>query len=769
MRNLIVGLAVCSVLGWARAEDSENPDWHTIEVAKGEARTLTAEDVAALGAGTLVKTGGGTLVAGDEMANFAGDIRIHDGYYLVKTRGALGTADGKTYVNGGTLVNEAGADAKTDGSKPAFPSEEIHLQGAGATIYGALQNKVGGCVDFARTVVLDGDATIDTRGCRLDFRVTTFNMNGHTLTVEAGDGGFYFVLTSFQNMGDIDHRSGYLEFQGQTSGLLARTITVADNAQLGFWGIPNWMPATIVCGDNVLLRSENNAFKFAEQDNRAVLMSPIILGGTMRNEILKGQQVQMRGKVTGPGGIVGGQGGYLQLFNAANDFTGGLSLAGAVENGEPVGGLVLYANGAVPHGAGAAPLALTNGVLALRDVGRYDLPELVLDGRVVVSNMHTVTACHAAGLKKTGDGELTVFGPLAVEGDAEIAGTLRLVAEVPEVVSGLAWNYRNKQAGITSLVDQGVDATGVGYGYNAWPDGIDIEMNYTGYIRVPGEEGADVVCNWMTSFARGVKVTIGGVVCCEFNDNVNVKDNITVGWDRLAMYKPVTLKAGWQPITVALLNWWDTTRGPLGNTKYGWTDNFGIGVDWQSRSETNTAHYAKLLDPGDGSFLRPYLDRSEVDASKRRATFAGGVAFGAGAVFDVGDAAPYVPLTIPALTGLPTVRNGAVAVTSATWTIRRSDILDAADAPRGRPLTLEGAAALAFPAGAVTIDMPAEDAAALAELQRKCDCPLLADVAAFAANSFALSETLRDSGWYLATEGGRLILRRAAGLTLIIR
>ena len=42
------------------------------------------------------------------------------------------------------------------------------------------------------------------------------------------------------------------------------------------------------------------------------------------------------------------------------------------------------------------------------------------------------------------------------------------------------------------------------------------------------------------------------------------------------------------------------------------------------------------------------------------------MAFGLGTVFDVGDVAPYTPVTVPSLTGVPTISNGEVHVTDTT-------------------------------------------------------------------------------------------------------
>ena len=71
-------------------------------------------------------------------------------------------------------------------------------------------------------------------------------------------------------------------------------------------------------------------------------------------------------------------------------------------------------------------------------------------------------------------------------------------------------------------------------------------------------------------------------------------------------------------------------------------------------------------------------------------------------MFDVGDVAPYTPVTVPALTGAPTVMNGEVHVTDTTWTLR------AADVAAGQPLTVAAGAKVKFAAG-TTIAVQDED------------------------------------------------------------
>ena len=80
-------------------------------------------------------------------------------------------------------------------------------------------------------------------------------------------------------------------------------------------------------------------------------------------------------------------------------------------------------------------------------------------------------------------------------------------------------------------------------------------------------------------------------------------------------------------------------------------------------------HVAKEFD---GDIARHTIRRSDSFFDAESA-----VAFGLGTVFDVGDVAPYTPVTVPALTGAPTVMNGEVHVTDTTWTLRAADVVRA--------------------------------------------------------------------------------------------
>ena len=147
--------------------------------------------------------------------------------------------------------------------------------------------------------------------------------------------------------------------------------------------------------------------------------------------------------------------------------------------------------------------------------------------------------------------------------------------------------------------------------------------------------------------------------------------------------------------------------------------------------------------------------------SKYRATFAGDVAFGPGAVFDIGDAEPYWPVTVPSLTGLPTVRNGELKVTSPTWTLRMSDLMGDA------PLTVGANAKVTFPAN---VTITGDDSVFNYQKSLKAKSLIAVEPGGtLGATTFTLSDDLKTAGFSLAIEDGKPVLSRVRGLALIIK
>ena len=487
----------------------------TLNASADEHVALTAEHVAQFGAGGLVKTGAGTVQAGDEMAGYTGPITVREGYYDVLTRGALGTADGDTFVDGGTLINHVASD--TNGQSPSFANEHIHLKGTGWADNGALQNKVN-AADFCRKVTLEGDTRV-TGTLRCDFRYTAFDMKGFDLTTSFSGDGFYLVALTVANAGNLTAEGGAFEFQAHVNGTSAtKTALFKSGSTLSFFNSASWLNHRFVMEDNTTLHTGNDAFKLEGTDNRGIINGVLELRGTLKNDISKNHQTQWRGYVTGPGGFTGGKGGWVQINGPTNDFRGGLDLTGVAENGRATGGVVVWDDGAVP--ADGAPLKLRNAELWNWSDRPVTLPDFVVDGVGTVTGKTLTAAMSVKSLAKTGTGDLRVALPLKVKGAADVqSGSLTLGTRVPENLGGPNHYYRpgNSGAVTETAVPGGLPLSGVtsgaDYAYKAWPSGVDQAHYYTGYIRVPGEEGADVRCNFMTSMARACRVIIGGVTC----------------------------------------------------------------------------------------------------------------------------------------------------------------------------------------------------------------------------------------------------------------
>ena len=447
------------------------------------------------------------------------------------------------------------------------------------------------------------------------------------------------------------------------------------------------------------------------------------------------------------------------------------------------GGVSLLANGAVP--SNGAPFKIKNAALHLYhsntySANTYDLPDMVVDGRVYITNATSrLSASTVKSFTKKGGDDFTTFTAFRVLGDTDIqGGTVRFGTGVPGTPSGLNWYYAwmvngsyTDTAPRSTVPFQGMDRSGLSHAYQPWrpttgADGAsthDQTHYYTGYIRIPGEEGESVTCNFVSSIARDISIRIDDTFVVQYNDNVNRLTGVKVDYNRLYVGPQVTLTAGWHRFYVYMRNYWNSTAGALPNTGLGWVANFGAGVDWQGRCVTNSANYVKFLDPGDGSFLRPCMTKADLDPSLYRPTFAGPVAFGPGAVLDINDTAPYVPVVFPSLTGVPTIKNGAVSVSSSTWTLRKDDLTG------GIPLTINATASLSFPAGTVTIDVPDTDYLASVNSHTFHTILKAEEGAALPDNTFVVSDAVRAAHWRLESTATSVTLFRAFGLIMTLR
>ena len=700
-----------------------------VDVPAGETRTLTADDVAAFGARPLVKTGLGTLVAGAEMADFPGDILIRAGQYKATHAGAFGTAAGVTYVDGGTIWSTVWApvDWTKEGGLPAYGDERFCLRGTGFDGKGAVYQSDRDCLNFAGRGGIIFEGPVRLGGTRtLEFRYGFVDFNQCPLTVaQTGNAAFRLVELGVTGFRSVDVESGYFGLESGTGAdktTAANAITVHDAA--GFWlnSTKAYDPRALVFGKGTTFRVGGNAATIEPGPLTGVdgWSGPISFVDDLAIRFdARGKPLNLAGVVSGVGSLRVTGGGYLQLNNPGNSFVGGLSVQGVTAAGSDelnVTGGVTVVEGPAAATSAQGVIPVDGGALTLKDARLtvaadrvLDLPGLVAEGKVVVSGLTAVTSFKS--LTKKAAGTLTMFGPAKILGDADIQeGTLRFGTR-PDV-AGLNWHYAYGTAGghttaalPANVAWQGVDRRGVSYAYKAWKTTVGTNNApthlqchyYTGYIKVPGEPGTSVTCNFISSIARHSSLVIDGRYVTKVSDNTDELTGTTLGYKRCVVGPTVTLEAGWHAILVFMGNYWNATAGGVDCDKPVWPMHFGFGVDWQGRREANTANYVKLLDPGDGSFLRTAVDEADkatLDPTPFRPTFHGAVAFGPGAALDVNDAPPYTPVVLPELKGLPTIRRGAVTVTSPTWTIRASDF-----AAGVKPLTVEAGASLTFAEG----------------------------------------------------------------------
>ena len=735
----------------------EDDGKYVIDVPAGETYALTADDVTAIGTLPLVKAGEGTLTVNDVLKDYTGDIYVTNGIYRATTSGAVGTTNGVTHVLDGGTFNGT-QEVPSSGGQAFATGERFYICGDGYNRLGAIRQTSKACCRFGGKTTFTGPTRISGNN-RLDYRYDSFDMAGYQLTAAMeGSQCLFLVGVSVAHPGNVVVEHGGFEFQAGVNGFTAaQTITVKSGAYLSQWASTAKQQAKLVLEGGTRLTSTNGTYEPGKYANN-IWEGPITVQDGTTNALTSGKQVTFVGKVSGAGGFRGGSGGWLQFVNPTNSFMGGIAQSG--------GGVAVWGTNAVPVDGGA--VTLTNASLhMMAQPLRATLPDLTFHGSAVVSGR--VSYVTAKSLTKTGTGMLNLWSPLRVRGALNVqGGGIRIHVRIPDVPCGLHWYQKDEQGDISrtavpaTIPYKGIDPFGVSYAYQAWPfvPAFKTCYYYTGYIRVPGEEGETVTLNCISSIARSTHLRIGDTDVIKFNDQTDMIDNEKItDWTRFRMGRQRTLTAGWHPLYLELYNYHDSNRGPIANTAKGWQTNFGIGIDWQGRCVTNPVYYAKLIDPGDGSFLRPALNvtKADVEADAYRPMFDGAATFGPGTSIDFGDAAPYVPFVFNGLSGCPSITNGELVVSN-SWTVAHAQAA-------AQPLTVAAGSKLAFAAGTTL---------AIADIDlfsRRGDGTTL--VRAADANAITGLPTLTGVGnkWKLvASEDGKtLTLRDVSGSVLFVR
>ena len=248
----------------------------------------------------------------------------------------------------------------------------------------------------------------------------------------------------------------------------------------------------------------------------------------------------------------------MQFSNPDNSFAGGVSVTGkvgavvgAVTGGVSVvkttsaGSTYMTPFAAIP--TNGAPIRLNNAQLGVFYARVAEFPDVIADGRCAVTGTPLLVKGTLKSLTKTGADELTIYGPFRVAGATDVqGGTLRFGTRVPDVPTGLNWYYSwgktsgNANTTIPATVPfQCVEPKGAAYAYQGWPatsgaDGATTHNQahyYTGYIRIPGEEGEEVTCNFVSSMTRYAYLVIDGKRVVQVDDNKDTISNTIIGWN----------------------------------------------------------------------------------------------------------------------------------------------------------------------------------------------------------------------------------------------
>lgn len=779
---------------------------------------LTSDEVDALVASGLPlwKEGTGSVSAGTEMSSFDGDIYVVDGIYKVTALGALGTTAGATYVDGGTIEGGYTGAWSWDPPDATFGMESLFVAGEGVDGLGAIYASSQAYKLFGGTLTLTGD-TLLTGDNDVSMRCSgsTFNGGGRTLTVAMNKGKNMEVMNgTMTNLLALVLTKGNMSFAHGLSykTLPGATVTIKAGTAFKFDGF-KCVPCTLVLEDGARLLSgtaadRNNMYSAGNLpgvDKGAgsatnVWAGPVVIQGAVTNMITKGREITISGPVSGPGRFVGGDGGYIRLVNAGNAFTGPTAAKGVVENSATVGGLELMNTNAVAF-VQPNPIAVTNASLGAfsQTSAAMSMGDLAFHGQAsLIGNSHPCSATTASSLLKTGAGTLTISRPVAISGATEIReGTLKF--ECP--CGGLEyWTYVPYVAGPDETTDAshgsslnigtygtrakayqalsnnytrvGVDPAGARMSFVRWK-GNELVFShhaYAGEIFVPGDEPA--TWNFASRFQRCAWIEIDGETVFDLRD-ISLygpdgnKIRETTYSTRMAVGDPMTINPGWHEIFIAIGNNWGHYNyegiGPYGSYNVSgiyWDAYLGIALNKSGTCTSNSADYVALKDPGDGSFLRiSKAQRQSLSPSTYRPVFNGPVTFGTGTVFDIGDSAPYVPVSVTdTFTGCPELQNGILEL-SGEW------VLDEAAIAADQPLRATGGAGISFAEGA-SLTLP--DDTALRALLNK---PLLyADSSSSISGRDNLVITSPGNARAVWSDDGKtLTLAKRSGFVLIVR
>lgn len=368
---------------------------YTVNVAASTTVDLTAwmeeNAVASIsGAGTIVKTGEGTLtVTNGVLKDFTGDVYVvRGGKIVTKAANPLGTTAGKVCVEDGASLQPY--DEWAFGAKPVY-GEGWGVGGNSAFILGT---STASKEHFLPTkIYLTGDARIRITDGKHTSTSPTIDMGGHTLRF-CGGSSWDYTAFSFTNPGHVIFESWFLCTGGTWNGDETNTLTIPNGSALrgnNWTSTKNW---TVDFKSGSVIYAGQGACSW---HGPVVLEDHIVLQRQFENSYWS-----FYGPVSGPGGIGKSNNHALAgvfLMGTENTFHGGVYLN--------TDRLRLQGNGSLPRDGAA--LTNLNGRVEFYTAGPYELPEGYFSGTGIVQNVSAgalATGTWKNRLVKDGAGEL---------------------------------------------------------------------------------------------------------------------------------------------------------------------------------------------------------------------------------------------------------------------------------------------------------------------------------------------------------------------------
>jgi autotransporter-associated beta strand protein len=263
------------------------------------------------GSGTLTKSGDGQLTL--SAANtYTGDITITGGTVISGNNAALGTVDGETIINGGTLAFSAARD---------HGAERVKVQGAGVDNMGAIVNYVAASYNAFRFVTLTADTTFGGTQ-RWDIRAAgtpltaSFDMGGYTLT-KTNSNEIALQNVKFENPGNFIVNQGLLrvEFSTTLGGSAANLATVKAGATLEAYNLYQPVDWSLSAEEGAILSGANT-----QSATQNVWNGSVSLNG--KAYLNCGGFQTFNGAITNTGSIVKTGGSTAFFNNSANAYAG---------------------------------------------------------------------------------------------------------------------------------------------------------------------------------------------------------------------------------------------------------------------------------------------------------------------------------------------------------------------------------------------------------------------------------------------------------------